>query len=287
MTQNLQDQNTTGGTLYYSTNYTSSQTYPTLTSSNYATVAADVESKNTFEKVLNFQSFVINHTQDNEQTTEVDDCGVGVIRRSSVFTPNLGFDFLNVDDIDLFARVLGLQVQNVAGTAVSGATQDVVNPSAYNEFIKLSLPARSSSVTVNSITGSTDGALVAGTDYVVIQNERGEDGFYLVSGGAITTLTQTFTVNYDYTPNTSRLVGYNVAARDVPFNLFKFVTCPNSNGEINTYYMVKYSLSSDYTYNFDNLTRDGVSQTFSSVEFAAEKGGSYIENKQTLTEITV
>ena len=285
MSQKLQDQNTTGGTLFYSTNYTTAQTYASLNGSNYDAVSAAIESNNTFEKVLNFQSFAINHTQNNEQTTEVDDCGIGTIRRSSVFTPNISFDFLNVDDIDLFAKTLGLTVQNTAGTPVVGATQDVLNPSAYNEFIKLELPAGSSSVSISAISGSTDGALVAGTDYVQIANERGETGFYLISGGAITTLTQTFTVTYDYTPSTSRLVGYDVTARDVPFNLFKFVTCPNAAGEINTYYMVKYGLSSDYTYNFDNLTRDGVSQTFSSVEFTAEKGGSYIENKQTLTNL--
>ena len=39
-----------------------------------------------------------------------------------------------------------------------------------------------SAITVNSVTGSTDGALVAGTDYEVVTDENGVYGIQLISG---------------------------------------------------------------------------------------------------------
>lgn len=93
----------------------------------------------------------------------------------------------------------------VAGSPVTGATQAFVNPSAYLTLLEIeNQNSDLTLLTVTSVVGSTDGALVANTNYVLVKWPNGKTNIYFKSGGAITTLTQTFTVTYNYTPAASK-----------------------------------------------------------------------------------
>ena len=95
-------------------------------------------------------------------------------------------------------------LETVAGTPVSGATQVIT--SGNWEFDKGILFAGQNDdgtvPTVNSVTGSTDGAGAA-DDYTTV---KGPGGWYLVplDGTNFTTESQSLTIDYDYTPSASK-----------------------------------------------------------------------------------
>lgn len=114
------------------------------------------------------------------------------------------FDMNELDLVKLQIMEAGWMTNsNVAGTPVAGATQAITGASyAYNDFIEIEHQNGDGSViTINSVTGSTNGALVADTDYVLIQNEEGNYGIAIIDSATVTTMSQVFTIDYDYTPN--------------------------------------------------------------------------------------
>lgn len=91
----------------------------------------------------------------------------------------------------------------VAGTEVAWATQAIANPTAW-QIVELEGQMHDLSlVSVTWVSGSTDGALTVNTDYVVIKWPGGKSNIYFIAGGNITTMSQTFTVTYTYTPAAS------------------------------------------------------------------------------------
>jgi hypothetical protein len=95
---------------------------------------------------------------------------------------------------------------NIAGSLVSAAAQSVAaNTYAFNQFIEITNQNGSGAViVVNSVTGSTDGLLVAGTDYYIGQNAAGSYGIFIIGFAAnVSTVDQILAINYDYTPNAS------------------------------------------------------------------------------------
>lgn len=91
---------------------------------------------------------------------------------------------------------------STAATIVSGAEQVVASGAwGYNDFIKITNQNGDlSAITINSVTGGTNGALVAGTDYFAGTNSNGESGIFVIDSTTVTTEAQTITINYDYTP---------------------------------------------------------------------------------------
>ncbi len=89
----------------------------------------------------------------------------------------------------------------VAGTLVSGATDDIASGSwAYDTFIALDgQNSDGTEPTINSVTLGTDGAIVEGTDYNVVLAEGGW-GIAILDSATVTTEAQTVEIDYDYTP---------------------------------------------------------------------------------------
>lgn len=95
---------------------------------------------------------------------------------------------------------------SVAGPTVSGATQTVSSGDwAYNKFVPIeNQNGDGSAITVNSVSGGTDGPLVEDTDYYVGQNAQGKYGIFVIDSATVTTESQDLTLDYDYTPSASR-----------------------------------------------------------------------------------
>ena len=94
----------------------------------------------------------------------------------------------------------------VAGTPVSGAEQVITSGGwNYSTFIPFANQnGNGTSPTLNSVTGGTDGALVEDTDFYITQDENGKWGIIIIDSADVTTLAQTITIDYDYTPNASK-----------------------------------------------------------------------------------
>jgi len=90
----------------------------------------------------------------------------------------------------------------VAGTLVSGATQDFASGQwGFNDPVAVeNQNCDRSQLTINSVAGSVDGALVENTDYFVGVNENGVTVVTIIDSATVTTEDQTMTINYDYTP---------------------------------------------------------------------------------------
>ena len=77
--------------------------------------------------------------------------------------------------------------------------------------------ANGTAVTINSVTGSVDGALTLTTDYTISVDWFWYTIIEFVSGGNITTLQQSITVDYDVTPKASTIVSYKSCGIPTPF----------------------------------------------------------------------
>ena len=78
----------------------------------------------------------------------------------------------------------------------------------------------------------------------------GEFGIVLYAGGAITTFAQTFTILYDYLPITAEYTAYDIGLTIQPYFIVEIETCPDENGKIEKYYIVKSNLSGALDTNF-------------------------------------
>lgn len=101
-------------------------------------------------------------------------------------------------------------LDTTAGVLVPGATQTLLNGawSFNNPVIIENQNGDGSIITVNSVTGSVDGALGA-DDYFVGFDGQGNCVVTIVDGTLATTEAQDITIDYDYTPNASKNVTFN------------------------------------------------------------------------------
>lgn len=112
------------------------------------------------------------------------------------------FEVIN-ENIDLITRAGIDKVTNISGALVSAATQTEASGDwSYNKFIPIeNQNGDGSIITVNSVTGGTDGALVEDTDFYVGQNDNGDYGVFIIDSLTVTTESQSMEIDYDYTPN--------------------------------------------------------------------------------------
>lgn len=120
----------------------------------------------------------------------------------------INFDTIAVLDAGM------INLQSTAGTPVSNATQLVVAGDwNFEQFIEIANQnGDGSAVNVDSVTGTSDGALTADVDYHVIE-VNGKYGIVVHSGGSASTENQNLTIQYDYTPSASKKITANASGR--------------------------------------------------------------------------
>ena len=119
----------------------------------------------------------------------------------------MGFDLAEINLTNLATLDAGLiTLSTVANSLVSGAVQVFADGSwGYNDPVVIENQNGDGGIlTINSVTGGTDGLLVANTDYYVGQNENGDTTITVIDSATVTTESQSITVDYDYTPNASK-----------------------------------------------------------------------------------
>jgi hypothetical protein len=131
----------------------------------------------------------------------------------------------NVDRIVDMAGGLFNQA-DIAGTPVAGANQVVSSGSwAYEQVIELSgQNASGAQPTINSVTGSVDGALVLDTDYFVAKTPSGKWGVYVTDSLTVSTEAQSITINSDYTPASAKKMTAGTATLELVPKFVRFET---------------------------------------------------------------
>ena len=163
---------------------------------------------------------------------------------------------------------------NTAAAPVVGATQDITNPSSYDLSINMeNNMGDGTEVTVTGVSGSTDWALTVDTDYVVILDPNGKSAIYFVSGWNITTLTQTFTVTYNYTPNASEDITISIDSTSV--KSFDVKIEATDSGKARTIQLDNASFSSSYWMSFADIIEQW-DITWATLVFDANKGSNLI-----------
>jgi len=202
------------------------------------------------------------------------------------YIPEVRFEgsFLENADRDLIKLLLGGSSSNVAGALVAGATQVIANPFVAGKFYPITNQNGSgAALVVNSVTGGTDGALTVNDDFIVTE-VNGIYGIVLntvAGGGTLTTLAQTITINYDYTPNTREDLTFPLTFTEVP-RIYAKITCTDPE-DSNTRIFILDDASFKGTYNLEALdvveAGDLVGTTF---VIEGNKGSNYIIQNEIL-----
>lgn len=110
---------------------------------------------------------------------------------------NMAIEKILADSLDTFT--------DVAGTPVSGAEHVVASGDwGFNDPIVVeNQNGDGSLLTINSVTGGTDGPLTEDTDFFVGQDGNGNTIITIIDTVDVTVEAQSITIDYDYTPNAS------------------------------------------------------------------------------------
>lgn len=146
---------------------------------------------------------------------EFDDAGT-VQEELSDETVEISVSMGQVLNLDLIEALSGglFTKSTTSATPVSGATQTKSSGSWSFDTPFLLINGSNDQVvnnsavkpTINSLTGSTDGALVEGTDFFIVWLEGSGWGIVVIDSTTVTTESQDLDVDMDYTPFASTII---------------------------------------------------------------------------------
>ena len=174
----------------------------------------------------------LTHNFDNTaQSVDIKADDTGTVFKGFKPESRIEGSFLENADRDLMLKMLGGTDSDVAGSLVSGATQVVASGAwGYNDPIVVeNQNGDGSLLTINSVTGGTDGLLVANTDYFVGQNAAGQTVITIIDSATVTTEAQTMTIDYDYTPNATEKLSFSIAFTESPRLAVRITATSGSN----------------------------------------------------------
>ncbi len=177
-------------------------------------------------------------------------------------------------EVDTVKTITGQNDLSVAGTLVSWASQTIASwTKAYNEYTALeNQNGDGSAISITSVTGWTDWALVADTDYVLTE-VNWVYGITILDSTTVTTMAQDFVIVYDYTPTATKYLGLNVKALEIPKMVVKIVSSDWTN--TNTEYLINSWFEWELIGSYIDVVR-AWDLTPSAFDFKANKLGSRI-----------
>jgi len=214
-------------------------------------------------------------TIDDTNIVEVKADDTGTVLKVVDRTANVTLELLENRNRDKLSLLFGWTPVDVAGVLVAWAVQTVsASTVAYGEFIPFdNQNGNGSAVVINSVTGATDWAIVLGTDY----NSVVVDWIYgisLIAGGAISTLAQDFTIDTDYTPNSSENLTLDLDTTELA-NFEVRVTATDSAGKTSITKLTSAILNSTYSIAYADVIEAG-DITGSSLTFEANKWSQFV-----------
>ena len=245
--------------------------------SNVKAVISEIESAVTFTRLASITNLQVNtNTADSLVEQFADEPDTQEIYSAGVPLHTINFDVFEIKNFDALGILYGKTVNNTAGSLVSGATQVKASGSwGYNDpFVIENQNGDGTQLTINSVTGGTDGALVANTDYFVGQNAAGDTVVTVIDSATVTTESQTITVDYDYTPNASQETAIRSVTTELPRLIIKIVA-EDENGNQLKAYLENCRIDGDVTLPFLDPTNNG-SLVPGSLSFVSRRGGQLL-----------
>lgn len=287
---NAKDKLLTSGDVAYAKNFNSAKVFADITSGNLASLRVQFE-QYAYETVGDIQDFEIGHTLGDEKKITVDNCGLWDIDISMNKSHKMKFTWLDVNNIDVFAKILWFKTASVTGTAVEDYAQTIKGGEyALNTFIALgNQNGDGSAITPTSVTIGWTSISAWSSTYAVSVDSLGRSGITLSSSysGAIT---GDLVITYDYDPYPQVIVGSKSGRASIPFGAYRFRSCVQTETEAdgvtinnvrNTIYFIKFYITSEVAEKFINRTRkdfEGVN-----IEMVSAEWGYYIKVKETWT----
>lgn len=150
---NAKDKLLTSGDVAYATNFNPSKIFDDITTGNLSSLREQFE-QYAYETFGDIQDFEVGHTLGDEKKITVDNCGLGDIDISMNKTHKMKFTWLDVNNIDVFAKVLGFKTASQTGALVSDHPQTIKGGDyALNTFIALgNQNGDGSAITPTSVT---------------------------------------------------------------------------------------------------------------------------------------
>lgn len=252
----ITNKNRTSGIIYWATNYTiDTDNIPTIDSgATPSAIKTYIEGTYTFQQIAYYDSFVNSTTQEDENITNYDDCNKSESRTSRPVA-SFNFNLFGTSDYELIQKVLDTEYEVIPGTPVVGQPQLFAINTPYGTFQKIANQNADGTQQANiALTEqNTAYSLVLGTDYFVIQDGSGAWGIQFVNSGNYDLTTNAVDMTYDYTPGQAECVAYESVQKELPRNLFKFVSCGASYDDAGvkktikkTHYLSKAQLTSQY-----------------------------------------
>lgn len=142
--------------------------------------------------------------------TRVESDNRGTIINKSRLQGKVEFDWLepgNAAKLEVLFKGL-VSRTTTAGSIVNNYSQvEASGAWAYNTFIPFDFQdGDGTAPNVDSVTGGTNGALTVNVDYIIVQHDDGRWGIMVLDSSTVTTLNQTITIQFDYTPATSQTI---------------------------------------------------------------------------------
>jgi hypothetical protein len=145
-----------------------------------------------------------------QERVEINSDNRGTIRNRARMRGQVEAELLEVGNPAILETIFKGMVSKsaVAGSIVNNYVQvEAANSWAYNTFIPFDFQdADGTSVNIDSVTAGTNGVLVVNVDYHVYQHADGRWGIIIVDSATVTTLNQTITIQFDYTPAASQVL---------------------------------------------------------------------------------
>ena len=138
-------------------------------------------------------------------------------------------------------------VTTETGAPVSGKT--LVVASGAWDYSKVIPVTDQPGASIASVAGSTNTALVDGTDYHVITDDEGVTGIVVLDSDTLTTDDQTLTITYGYTPVVSKTIKLG-GKGSTPKYIAVQMTNTNAAGKKYRYRLFKVKLSSNFEHTF-------------------------------------
>lgn len=142
---------------------------------------------------------------DYSNVTEYNSDNRGTLKSFVDAITNVTANLFENQSVSLLNSIVEWTETLVPGTPVPSVNQTVNSWDwSYNSFIEIdNQNGDKSIITINSVTGSVDWALVANTDYYLGKNEDGKYGIFVIDSATVTTEVQNIVIDHAYTPNAS------------------------------------------------------------------------------------
>lgn len=286
--RNWKDKILTAGDIAYAKNFDPAKVFADIQNGNLENLKVQFE-QYAYASVGDLIDIETTHTLGDEKKLTVDNCGIGDIEITMNKTAKLKFTWLDVNNVDLLANILGLKATSSAGTTVPSFAQTLKGGEyALDTFIALgNQNGDGSLITPTTVTIAGTPVVAWPTTFAVSMDSLGRSGITF-SDDYVGAITGDLVITYAYSPYPYTLTGYESGRDTIPLGAYRFRSCLQKTTEWGveykvrlTTYFIKFYLTSEVVEKYINRSRKDFE--WASIEFTSADGGYYLKVKEMWT----